>query len=101
MREFGNFVATNSMGFSNTVCIPKVYEKYSTKRVLVMEELDGISLSDYLDEKNKGEITSEIYSPPFQKPNHFHLLWHIEEILIIMMQRCRSCLHSTKQAVML
>lgn len=48
MEVFREFLSTNYPAFNN-VCIPKVYSKYSTKKVLVMEELQGISLMNYLD----------------------------------------------------
>jgi aarF domain-containing kinase len=48
MRVFGEFLRTTSPAFSS-VTIPKVYEKYSTSKVLVMEELRGISLTSYLE----------------------------------------------------
>ena len=53
LRELDyNFEATNAIKFYNifkndeTVYIPKIYDKYTTKRVLVMEKIIGIKLSD-------------------------------------------------------
>lgn len=48
MRVFGEFLNKTYPAFSS-VTIPKVYEKYSTSKVLVMEELRGISLTSYLE----------------------------------------------------
>jgi len=53
LRELDyNFEATNAIKFYNifkddeSVYIPKIYGKYTTKRVLVMEKIIGIKLSD-------------------------------------------------------
>ena len=48
MRVFGEFLRKTSPAFG-AVTIPKVYSKYSTSKVLVMEELRGISLTSYLE----------------------------------------------------
>ena len=54
MREFRNFLErSQGQGVFADVCVPRVYEKHSTKKVLVMEELRGISLADYLE----GDVT--------------------------------------------
>ena len=54
MREFGlyNFEAMNAIKFkkmfedSKEVYIPSIYSEYSTEKVLIMEKIIGIKLSD-------------------------------------------------------
>lgn len=67
MRELDyNFEALNAMKFrkifakSDDVYIPKVYEKYTTKRILVMEKIIGVKLSDVNKIKKLGWDTKAI-----------------------------------------
>ncbi|QDZ25471.1 UbiB-like protein kinase [Chloropicon primus] len=50
MQVFREFLSASSgAGAFRDVYVPKVYKQYSTRKVLVMEELRGVSLSDYLE----------------------------------------------------
>jgi len=67
LRELDyNFEATNAIKFYNifkddeSVYIPKIYGKYTTKRVLVMEKIIGIKLSDVQTIKAFGWDTKKI-----------------------------------------
>lgn len=67
LRELDyNFEAINAMKFakmfkdSNDVHIPKVYNEYTTKRVLVMEKVIGIKISDVEKIKELGWDTEKI-----------------------------------------
>jgi ubiquinone biosynthesis protein len=67
MRELDyNFEALNAMKFrkifakSDDVYIPEVYEKYTTKRILVMEKIIGVKLSDVNKIKKLGWDTKAI-----------------------------------------
>ncbi|MGL5347841.1 MAG: ABC1 kinase family protein [Peptostreptococcaceae bacterium] len=67
LRELDyNFEAINAMKFekmfkdSTDVHIPKVYSEYTTKRVLVMEKVIGIKLSDVEQIKELGWDTEKI-----------------------------------------
>lgn len=61
-----NFEALNAMKFrkifdkSDDVYIPEIYEKYTTKRILVMEKIIGVKLSDVDKIKKLGWDTKAI-----------------------------------------
>ncbi len=61
-----NFEALNAMKFkqifdkSDDVYIPQIYEKYTTKRILVMEKIIGVKLSDVDKIKKLGWDTKTI-----------------------------------------
>jgi ubiquinone biosynthesis protein len=61
-----NFEALNAMKFkqifdkSDDVYIPQIYEKYTTKRILVMEKIIGVKLSDVDKIKKLGWDTKAI-----------------------------------------
>lgn len=67
MRELDyNFEALNAIKFrkifdkSDDVYIPEIYEKYTTKRILVMEKIIGVKLSDVDKIKKLGWDTKAI-----------------------------------------
>lgn len=60
LQEFSDFLQRE--GFSSVATAPRVYPKYTTRKVLVMEYLDGVSL---LDTK---EMTSILQKLPGDEP---------------------------------
>ncbi len=82
-----NFEALNAMKFrkifdkSDDVYIPEIYEKYTTKRILVMEKIIGVKLSDVDKIKKLGwdtKVISEIGVKSLLKQVFEHGFFHAD-----------------------
>lgn len=67
--------------------IPKVYPEYSTSKVLVMEWLDGIKISDIdsiqsIDRKDLAQNLIEVFLPQWLEPGLFHADPHPGNVLL-------------------
>ncbi|MDR4886765.1 AarF/UbiB family protein [Fredinandcohnia sp. QZ13] len=69
------------------VTIPKVYPEYSTSKVLVMEWVDGIKISEIedvqsMDRKRLAQILIELFLPQWLEPGLFHADPHPGNVLL-------------------
>ncbi|MEH7235003.1 ABC1 kinase family protein [Bacillus sp. JJ1562] len=67
------------------IIIPKVYPEYSTSKILVMEWVDGIKISemeDSIDRKRLAENLIELFLPQWLEPGLFHADPHPGNVLL-------------------
>ncbi len=67
--------------------VPKVYPEYSTAKVLVMEWVDGVKISDIdslqsIDRKRLAQNLIEIFLPQWLEPGMFHADPHPGNVLV-------------------